>query len=58
MNTQTVINTIAQLHNILTEISVKGADAIRMAQVLTTTHDLVQKLKEEQNKTQEEQEVN
>ena len=57
MNYQTIANTVANIHNALSEISVKGEDVIRMAGVLQACRDLVQNILNEQNKQQEEQEV-
>ena len=43
MQEKEFISQIATIHNLLTEISVKGEDAIRMAQILQMCRNIVLK---------------
>lgn len=50
MDINEIKTTVANVHNIIVDIDVKGDSAIRMAQAITLLRDLFSKLKEEPNK--------
>lgn len=50
MQEKDYISQIATIHNLLTEISVKGEDVIRMANILQICRNTVQKLSADLNK--------
>lgn len=54
MDYQTIASTVANIHNALAEISVKGDDVLRMAGVLSACRELVQNIMNEQNKQTQE----
>lgn len=57
MNTMDFCAEIAQIHNRLADISVRGDDAIRMAEVLTRCRNLVTVLSSEDENTENAEDV-